>query len=91
MSSSRATATMRSPSVLTMSGSSTPASWMFVWEKSGALSRPAVALAGVGAAGIPPRPSVIIGIGGATSCTGDPRARVGTPVPPSKRRAFVRA
>ena len=47
-----------SPSVLARSGSSTPASWLLVVEKSGAAS----ALGAAGAVG----PAVAVGAGGAT-------------------------
>ncbi len=85
-----AIATMRRPSVLTMSGSSTPVSWTFVLEK-GTASRPGPA-AGAAAAGGGAVTSAKARDGGAVSTWGGGgSARVGTPVPPPKRPAFVRA
>jgi len=85
------------PSVLTMSGSSTPASWTFVPEKSGAASAVARsaegAEAGAGGGGAPGIAATVgCGAGGGASIgvTTTP-ARVGTPVRPPVRRALMRA
>ncbi len=88
------------PSVLTMSGSSTPASWTFVCENSGVDSFTAadgdpwaVVVPGTAVgAGIAPSATAEGGGGGASSTSGTSNpARVGTPVRPPVRRAFVRA
>jgi hypothetical protein len=76
-------ASSRRPSVLTMSGSSTPGSCTLVCENAGASSPAAGALTGE----ISWRASG----GGATICGASITTRVGTPTPPWVRRALRRA
>ncbi len=85
------------PSVLMMSGSSTPASWTLVCEKSGVAvdsrdggdaSAPWLSAVGAGIAGLA---TAMSGPGLRSTCACSTPARVGTPVRPPVRRALRRA
>ena len=93
-----ATAKTVRPLVLTMSGSSTPASWTLVCEKSGAADSPragegAPCAVDGGADGEATGASAATspGTGPSSSCGAITPARVGTPVRPPVMRALRRA